>query len=37
VDTRTTAEVHAANGFELADDDVTSLGGGSGYLAATLT
>ncbi len=36
VDTRTTAEVYAANGFELPDDELTSFGGGSGYLAATL-
>ena len=36
VDTRTTAEVYAANGFDLPDDELASFGGGSGYLAATL-
>ena len=37
VNTRTTAEAYAANGFELPDDELASFGGGSGYLAATLT
>src|ERR1700728_4663862 len=37
VTTRTTAEAYAANGFELPDDELASFGGGSGYLAATLT
>jgi methyltransferase (TIGR00027 family) len=37
IETRTTAEAYAANGFELPDDELASFGGGSGYLAATLT
>ncbi|KAA0098657.1 class I SAM-dependent methyltransferase [Mycolicibacterium sp. P1-18] len=32
----TTAEAYAANGFELPDDELASLGGGSGYLTSTL-
>jgi methyltransferase (TIGR00027 family) len=36
VDTRTTAQVYAANGFELPDDELASFGGASGYLTATL-
>jgi methyltransferase (TIGR00027 family) len=37
VETRTTAEAYAANGFELPNDELASFGGGSGYLAATST
>jgi len=37
VNTRTTAEAYAAHGFELPDDELANFGGGSGYLAATLT
>lgn len=36
VDVRTTAQVYAANGFELPDDELASFGSASGYLAATL-
>ena len=36
VDTQTTAEIYAANGFELPDDELASFGSGSGYLTATL-
>lgn len=36
VDTRTTAEAFAANGFELPDDELIKLAGDSGYLTATL-
>ena len=36
VDIRTTPEVYAANGFELPDDELASLGNASGYLTATL-
>ena len=35
-DIRTTAQVYAANGFELPDDELASFGDASGYLAATL-
>jgi methyltransferase (TIGR00027 family) len=36
VDTQTTADAYAANGFELPDDELASFGRASGYLAATL-
>ena len=37
VDTRTTAEMYAANGFEAPHDELSAFGSGSGYLTATLT
>ncbi|BBX47283.1 class I SAM-dependent methyltransferase [Mycobacterium cookii] len=37
VNTQTTAEVYAANGFEPPDDELAAFGSGSGYLTATLT
>ncbi|MGA9489435.1 MAG: class I SAM-dependent methyltransferase [Mycobacterium sp.] len=37
VDTRTTAEMYAANGFEPPQDELSAFGSGSGYLTATLT
>jgi methyltransferase (TIGR00027 family) len=37
VDTRTTAEAYAANGFDLPDDEMAAFAGGSGYLTATST
>jgi methyltransferase (TIGR00027 family) len=36
VETQTTADIYAANGFELPDDELASFGSASGYLAATL-
>lgn len=36
VNTRSTTEAFAANGFELPDDEIVSLLGDSGYLTATL-
>ena len=36
VTTHSTAEVFAANGFELPDDELIRLIGDSGYLTATL-
>jgi methyltransferase (TIGR00027 family) len=37
VETRTTAEAYAANGFDLPNDELAAFGGGSGYLTATST
>jgi methyltransferase (TIGR00027 family) len=37
VETRTTAEAYATNGFDLPDDEMATFAGGSGYLTATLT
>lgn len=37
IDIRTTAEIYAANGFELPNDELATFGDGSGYLAATLS
>ena len=37
VDIRTTEQAFAANGFEVPDDDLSRLGGSSGYLTAALT
>jgi O-methyltransferase involved in polyketide biosynthesis len=36
VDIRTTAQVYAANGFKVPDDELASFGDASGYLTATL-
>jgi len=36
IDVQTTAQIYAANGFELPDDELASFGDGSGYLTATL-
>jgi methyltransferase (TIGR00027 family) len=36
VDIRTTAQVYAANGFTVPDDELASFGDASGYLTATL-
>ena len=36
VDIRTTEQAFAANGFEVPDDDLSRLGGSSGYLTAAL-
>jgi methyltransferase (TIGR00027 family) len=36
IDVQTTAQIYAANGFELPDDEWASFGDGSGYLTATL-
>jgi methyltransferase (TIGR00027 family) len=36
VDIRTTEQAFAANGFELPKDELSSIGGASGYLTATL-
>ena len=36
IDIQTTAQIYAANGFELPDDELASFGDGSGYLTATL-
>jgi methyltransferase (TIGR00027 family) len=36
VETQTTADIYATNGFELPDDELASFGSASGYLAATL-
>jgi methyltransferase (TIGR00027 family) len=36
IDVQTTSQIYAANGFALPDDELASLGGGSGYLTATL-
>jgi methyltransferase (TIGR00027 family) len=37
VETRTTAEAYAANGFDLPNDELAAFAGGSGYLTATST
>jgi methyltransferase (TIGR00027 family) len=36
IDVQTTAQIYAANGFALPDDELASFGDGSGYLTATL-
>jgi methyltransferase (TIGR00027 family) len=36
IDVQTTAQIYAANGFELPDDELASFGDGSGYLTAKL-
>jgi O-methyltransferase involved in polyketide biosynthesis len=36
VDVRTTEQAFAANGFQVPNDELASLGGDSGYLSATL-